>query len=96
MKKLLAIALAALMCMLPILSMADGVELVMGSWRNTDVDQVNALLAKYEELSGVKIRFEPTVSAQYNATLRLQLDNGTGPDLFYSRSYATGEELYKA
>ena len=96
MKKLLAIALAALICLLPVLSMADGVELVMGSWRNTDAEQVEALLAKYEEISGVKIRFEPTVSAQYNATLRLQLDNGTGPDLFYSRSYATGEELYKA
>lgn len=93
MKKLLAIVLAALLCLLPIVSLAEG-ELTMGSWRTDDAEQVNALLAKYEELTGVKIRFEPTTSTQYNATLRLQLDNGTGPDLFYSRSYATGEELY--
>ena len=93
MKKLLALALVALISLLPILAMADG-ELVMGSWRTDDAEQVNALLAKYEELTGTKIRFEPTTSTQYNATLRLQLDNGTGPDLFYSRSYATGEELY--
>jgi len=96
MKKLLAFAMVALLGVLPIVSLADGAELVMGSWRNTDVAQVEALLAKYEEISGVKIRFEPTASAEYNATLRLQLDNGTGPDLFYSRSYATGEELYNA
>lgn len=93
MKKLIALALAALLCLLPVLSLAEG-ELTMGSWRTDDAEQVNALLAKYEELTGVKIRFEPTTSTQYNATLRLQLDNGTGPDLFYSRSYATGEELY--
>ena len=96
MKKLLIFALVTILCVMPILSMADGAELVMGSWRNTDNAQVEALLAKYEEISGVKIKFEPTASAEYNATLRLQLDNGTGPDLFYSRSYATGEELYKA
>ena len=99
MKKLLAILLAALLVtltLLPAVSMAEDVELVMGSWRNTDAPQVEALLKRYKEISGVTIRFEPTVSSQYNATLRLQLDNGTGPDLFYSRSYATGEELYNA
>ena len=99
MKKLLAILLVALLAtltLLPAVSMAEDVELVMGSWRNTDAPQVEALLKRYKEISGVTIRFEPTVSSQYNATLRLQLDNGTGPDLFYSRSYATGEELYNA
>ena len=92
MKKLLAIALAAMLCMLPLLSLADG-ELTMGSWRTDDVEQVSALLAKYEELTGVKIVFQPTTSTQYNATLRQQLDGGIGPDLFYSRSFSTGAEL---
>jgi len=92
MKKLLVILLAALMCLTPILSMADG-ELTMGSWRTDDTEQVNALLAKYEELTGVKIVFQPTTSTQYNATLRQQLDGGIGPDLFYSRSFSTGAEL---
>ena len=99
MKKLLVLMLATLLAILPIASLgasAEEVTLVMGSWRNTDAPMVEALLAKYKEVSGVNIVFEPTVSSQYNATLRLQLDNGTGPDLFYSRSYATGEELYNA
>ena len=47
MKKLLAIVLAALMMLLPILSMAEGVELTMGSWRTDDTEKVNALLEKY-------------------------------------------------
>lgn len=99
MKKLLVLVLATMLAILPVVTMgasAEEVKLVMGSWRNTDAPMVEALLAKYKEVSGVTIDFEPTVSAQYNATLRLQLDNGTGPDLFYSRSYATGEELYNA
>ena len=93
MKKLLAVLLVALICLLPMAAVAEGVELKMGSWRTDDVEQVNALLAEYEKLTGVKITFDPTVPTEYNATLRMQLDNGTGPDLFYSRSYATGAEL---
>lgn len=96
MKKLLAVLLAVLVCLLPMAAMAEGVELRLGSWRTDDVEQVNALLAKYEELTGVKITFDPTTPTEYNATLRLQLDNGEGPDLFYSRSYATGAELCSA
>ena len=92
MKKLLAILLAAMMLALPAMSLAE--ELTMGSWRTDDVEQVSALLAKYEELTGVKIVFQPTTSTQYNATLRQQLDGKIGPDLFYSRTFSTGAELY--
>lgn len=98
MKKLLACLLVALM-LVPMMAMsasAEEVTLVMGSWRNTDAPMVEALLAKYKEISGVNIVFEPTVSSQYNSVLRLQLDSGTGPDLYYSRSYSAGEELYTA
>ncbi len=91
MKKLLAILLAAVMFLLPAMAMAE--ELTMGSWRTDDVEQVSALLAKYEELTSVKIVFQPTTSTQYNATLRQQLDGGIGPDLFYSRTFSTGAEL---
>ena len=96
MKKLLAVMLAALMLVLSCSAMAEQVTLTMGSWRTDDAAQVGELLAQYEEISGVKIVFEPTTSTQYNATLRLQLDNGTGPDLFYSRSFSTGAELSEA
>ena len=94
MKKLLAIALALMLLVLPTLVVAEG-ELTLGSWRTEDGEAVGALLAKYEELTGVKIVYQPTTSTQYNATLRQQLDGGIGPDLFYSRTYTTGAELYE-
>jgi raffinose/stachyose/melibiose transport system substrate-binding protein len=98
MKKLTALILVALLLatMLPALVQAEAVKLTMGSWRSDDAEKVQALLDKYKEMTGVEIIFQPTVSDQYNATLRLQLDNGTGPDLFYSRSYAVGQELFDA
>ena len=98
MKKFLAILLTAMLLatMLPALVQAEGVKLTMGSWRSDDAEKVQALLDKYKEETGVEITFQPTVSDQYNATLRLQLDNGTGPDLYYSRSYAVGQELFDA
>lgn len=75
----------------------EKVELTMGSWRTDDVEQMNSLLAAYHELNpNVTIKFQPTNPPDYNATLRLQLDGGTGPDLMYARSYATGEELFDA
>ncbi|MGB4406669.1 MAG: ABC transporter substrate-binding protein [Sphaerochaeta sp.] len=42
------------------------------------------------------IKFQPTNPPDYNATLRLQLDSKTGPDLMYARSYAAGQELFNA
>ncbi|HPY94399.1 MAG TPA: extracellular solute-binding protein, partial [Clostridia bacterium] len=98
MRKLTALLLAVLMmaALLPGLAQAEGVKLTMGSWRSDDTAQVQALLDKYKELTGVEITFQPTVPNQYNATLRLQLDNGTGPDLMYSRTFATSKELYEA
>ena len=75
----------------------ETVELTMGSWRTDDVEQINAILADYKKVApNVNITFQPTNPPDYNATLRLQLDGGTGPDLMYARSYATGLELYDA
>ena len=76
---------------------AGTVNLVMGSWRADDVAQMNNLLAEYKKLKpNVTIQFRPTNPPDYNATLRLQLDGGTGPDLMYARSYAPGRELFNA
>lgn len=72
----------------------EAATLTMGSWRTDDVVQITALLAEYKKIKpNVTIEFKPTNAPDYNATLRLQLENGTGPDLLYSRSYATGEQL---
>lgn len=76
---------------------AEKVVLTMGSWRTDDVKQMDALLAAYSKVApNVEIQFQPTNPPDYNATLRLQLDGGTGPDLMYARSYATGQELLDA
>jgi raffinose/stachyose/melibiose transport system substrate-binding protein len=58
---------------------------------------MNNLLAEYRKLKpNVEIQFRPTNPPEYNATLRLQLEGGTGPDLMYARSFATGQELFRA
>ena len=75
---------------------SNRVVLTMGSWRQDDVEQVSTMLREYQRLSGVEIQFRPTLNVDYNATLRLQLESGTGPDLIYARSYATGQELFSA
>lgn len=78
-------------------SSSETIVLTMGSWRADDVTQMNNLLAAYKRVApDVDIQFKPTNPADYNATLRLQLDSGTGPDLMYARSYATGQELFEA
>lgn len=78
-------------------TLGDQVNLTMGSWRADDVEAMNNLLDAYKEVApNVEIEFKPTNPADYNATLRLQLESGTGPDLMYARSYAPGIELYNA
>ena len=96
MKKILSFILAFALIISLSAVYAEEVTLTMGSWRIDDTDRIQAVLDKYTEVSGVKIKFEGTASSQYNANIRLQLDNGTGPDLWYSRSYKTGQELYDA
>lgn len=93
----LAVALALSLVGCAKKSSGNAVVLTMGSWRADDVEQMNNLLAEYKKIApNVDIRFMPTNPSDYNATLRLQLDSGTGPDLMYARSYATGQELFAA
>ena len=74
---------------------AGVVKLTMGSWRTDDVQQMKAVLAEFtKEYPNIEIDFQPTNPPDYNATLRLQLASGTGPDVMYARSFATGEELF--
>lgn len=72
----------------------DEITLTMGSWRTDDVVQITALLEEYKKIKpNVTIEFQPTNPPDYNATLRLQLESDTGPDLMYARSYAAGAQL---
>ena len=71
------------------------VMLTLGSWRVDDVKQVEKLIeafnTKYPE---IKIKFDPTNPPEYNSVLRTQLEGGTAPDLFYTRSFAITRDLY--
>lgn len=74
---------------------ADAVEITLGSWRVDDVEQMSRLIAAFnKEHPEIAVRFDPTTPPDYNATLRLQLESGTAPDVYYARSYATGQELF--
>lgn len=74
---------------------AEKVVLTLGSWRADDLEEWTQLLSEYEQLSGVHIAFKPINPPDYNAALRAQLDTGSGPDVMFARSYATGRELYE-
>ena len=71
------------------------VTLSFGSWRTDDVQPMNALIAEFnKEYPNISIDFDPTNPPEYNATLRLQLEQEIGPDIFYARSFVTGEQLF--
>jgi len=75
---------------------AEVVELTMGSWRTDDAIQMKAVLGEFsKKYPNIKVNFQPTIPAEYNATLRLQLESGTGPDVMYARSFATGNQLFE-
>jgi raffinose/stachyose/melibiose transport system substrate-binding protein len=74
---------------------SEEVNLTMGSWRVDDTAGWAKIITKFNETyPNIKIKFDPTTPTEYNATLRTQLESGTGPDLFFVRSFATGLELY--
>lgn len=73
----------------------EAVELVMGSWRVDDVAQMETILAAFTaEHPNITVKFEPTNPPDYNAALRAQLEGGTGPDVFYLRSYTNSRMLF--
>lgn len=76
---------------------AEQITLTLGSWRVDDVaawEVINA--AFHKENPNITVKFDPTNPPDYNATLRTQLETGTGPDLYFVRSFATGRELFDA
>ncbi len=74
----------------------EAINLTMGSWRVDDVAQINAILAEFNKAyPNITIKFDPTNPPDYNATLRTQLEGGTGPDLYYLRSFATSRQLFE-
>lgn len=103
MGKKVTVLIALAVCLTMVMPLAAGgskdsakskTVLTLGSWRADDVTGWNALLAEYKKVSGVEIQFKPTNPPDYNATIRLQLESGTAPDLLFARSYDTGLDLF--
>ncbi len=75
---------------------AEPVTLTLGSWRVDDAEAWGKILeAFHAKYPNITVKFDPTNPPDYNATLRTQLETGTGPDLFFVRSFATGLELFE-
>lgn len=78
-------------------SAGEEITLTLGSWRVDDVAAWEAINAAFhEKYPNITVKFDPTNPPDYNATLRTQLETGTGPDLYFVRSFATGRELFDA
>ncbi|MCZ2126570.1 MAG: extracellular solute-binding protein [Anaerolineales bacterium] len=73
------------------------VTLTLGSWRVDDVAAWEKIAAAFHaEYPNITLKFDPTNPPDYNAALRTQLETGTGPDLFFVRSFTVGRELFGA
>lgn len=73
------------------------VTLTLGSWRTDDVAAWEAITTAFHaKYPNITVKFDPTNPPDYNATLRSQLETGTGPDLFFVRSFGVGRELFDA
>jgi raffinose/stachyose/melibiose transport system substrate-binding protein len=72
------------------------VVLTMGAWRPEDVEQMVRILGKFHErYPNVSVKYDPTSAPEYNAALQAQLAGGTGPDIFYLRSFTISRKLFE-
>lgn len=70
--------------------------LTMGSWRTEDIMPMNLFLEEFRASHPeILILFDPTTAPHYDAVLEAQLKAGTGPDLFYLRSFSKSRMLYE-
>lgn len=75
---------------------ASDTTLTLGSWRTDDAKQMADILDAFHKANpDITVKFDPTNPPDYNATLRTQLESGTGPDLFYLRSFSISQQLFK-
>lgn len=70
------------------------VALTMGAWR-TSTEGMNRVLNKFhQENPHIIIRWDPTLSGEYDAVLQEQLEAGTAPDLFFLRSFSASQKMF--
>ncbi|OUR79081.1 sugar ABC transporter substrate-binding protein [Alphaproteobacteria bacterium 46_93_T64] len=92
----LAAALAGLMALLPITASAE-TSLTIESWRNDDLEiwSDKIIPAFNKDHPEIKVVFEPSPPADYNASLNARLAGGTAGDLITCRPFDASLELFK-
>jgi len=66
------------------------VILTLASWRPQEIKQMNRIFSRFHaHFPRIAVRYDPIDAPEYNAVMKAQLETGTGPDLFYLRSYST-------
>ncbi len=76
---------------------AAPVTLTLGSWRVDDGDAWAKILTIFhQKYPNITITFDPTNPPDYNATLQTQLTTGTGPDVYFVRSFQVGRDLFNS
>ena len=69
--------------------------LTLGAWR-TSTERMNRVLNKFQALNPqIRVRFEPSLSGEYDAVIQAQLESGQAPDLFFLRSFSASQELFE-
>lgn len=72
------------------------VILTLGSWRKSDVEQINFILKKFnEKYPHIVIKFDPTAPSEYNDVIEAQLESDSAPDLLYLRSFSHSRKLFE-
>lgn len=68
---------------------ADGVTIVLGTWRTEDtVMWEEDIIPAFEESHpGISVEYAPVDTNDYNATIQSQVESGTGPDLIMCRPF---------
>src|SRR4029078_4773709 len=75
----------------------DKVTLILGSWRIEDVDGYTKMIALFHASHpNIEVKFEPTLTAEYDAQWRTALDGGAGPVLITCRPFDRALLLYQA
>ena len=70
------------------------VVLTLGAWR-ISTERMNLILNKFHEVNPrITVRFEPTLSGEYDDILDAQLKNNTAPDMFFLRSFSVSQKLF--
>ncbi|MFO1351179.1 MAG: ABC transporter substrate-binding protein [Gammaproteobacteria bacterium] len=71
-------------------------ELVIESWRNDDIDIWNGTIipAFSKAHPDIKVKFQPTAPAEYNAGLNAKLAGGTAGDLITCRPFDASLDLF--